>query len=120
MDGFNSHAAGGSLQISYEVIEKIAKHACLEVEGVASLEAVSTGAKVLLDKIAPQKPIRVELNNDVADVEVSLVVKYGTKIPELSEKVQQNVKDQVQNMTNITVGRVDIIITGVAIEENAI
>lgn len=119
MDGFDSHGSGGSLQISTEVIEKIAQHAALEVEGVAQVRSATTTAKTLLDKLAPPKAVSVEIKNDVADVTVSLVVAYGTKIPEISERVQQNVKDSVQNMTSISVARVDVVITGIAEGESA-
>lgn len=113
MDGIQSHYTGGSLQISSEVVEKIAWHAAEEVDGVARVTAPQTQAKALLDKLTPQKPVRVEIKSDVADIEVSLVVDFGTKIPEVSERVQQNVKDSVQNMTSISVAKVDVIITGV-------
>ncbi len=112
MDGFNSHDINGSLQISSEVIEKIAQNAAMEIEGVAGVAPVASSAKSLLGKIVPQKAIFVVMKNDVADIELGIVVDYGTKIPELSERVQENVKEAVQNMTSISVAKVDVIITG--------
>ncbi len=112
MDGFDSHSLGGSLQISTEVIEKIASFAAMEVSGVLSVKAHNEGVKSLLDKITQPKAVLVELKSDVADISISLMVEYGAKIPDLSERVQQNVKDSVQNMTGITVARVDVIISG--------
>ena len=117
MEGFNSHNSGGSLQISTDVVEKIAKHAAMEIEGVRGVMPAVSGAKSLIGRIAPTKPITVELKNDVADISVSIQVEYGTKIPELSEKVQQNVKESVQNMTSISVARVDVVVAGLAVEE---
>ncbi|NLW79874.1 MAG: Asp23/Gls24 family envelope stress response protein [Ruminococcaceae bacterium] len=113
MDEFNSHAYGGSLQISSEVIEKIARQAALEVDGVANVTPIIPGARTLLAKLPYAKPIHVEIKNEAADIMVSIVVKYGAKIPELSGRVQQNVKDAVQSMTNIMVGRVDLVVNGV-------
>lgn len=116
MEGIQSDFTGGSLQISSDVIEKIACHATMEVEGVARVEAPPSGAMTILGKIASSKPIQVIMKNDVADIEVSLVVKYGTRIPEISEKVQQNVKDSVQCMTSISVAKVDVVVAGVDTE----
>ncbi|MGD9560295.1 MAG: Asp23/Gls24 family envelope stress response protein [Oscillospiraceae bacterium] len=113
MDEFNSHDYGGSLLISSDVIEKIAEHAVMEVEGVAALAPAASATRSLLGKIAPLKAIRVELKNDVADIEVSIVVQYGSKIPELSERVQQNVKEAVQGMTSISVAKVDVVVSGI-------
>ena len=114
MDGVNSHMVEGSLQISSDAIEKIAKHATLEVDGVADVRASAGAANSLREVLATAKPIQVEINNDVADVEISLVVRYGANIPEVSEEVQKNVKASIQNMTTITVGRVNIMVVGIA------
>lgn len=116
MDVQNSDVVGGSLQISTDVIAKIARLATLEVEGVHQVRAETLSAKSLLGKALP-KPILVELVDDVAEITVSLVVSYGCRIPAVSEKVQENVKNTVQNMTSITVSKVNLVIVGVAVEE---
>ncbi len=104
---------GGSLQISSEVIEKIARMAALEVDGVQHVSVGTDANKSFIGKLAPQKAVHVDPKDDVADIEISLVVTYGAKIPALSEQVQKNVKQAVQNMTSIIVGRVDVVVTGV-------
>ena len=78
MDLQNMDLKGGSLQISTEVIGKIAR---------------------------------------CAELTLNLVVKFGAKIPAVAEKVQENVKSAVQNMTNVTVSRVNLVIAGLAAEE---
>lgn len=113
MDTNNTQVSNSSLQISSGVIEKIARLAALEIEGVADVTMGSTVTQSLLGKIAQPHPIDVTLNDGVADIVVHLSVKYGVKIPDLSEKVQNNVKNSVQNMTSITVARVDIVVTGI-------
>lgn len=117
MDGINNHTSGGRLQISVDAIEKIARHATMEIDGVKAVKAPALSGKSFLDKIVPLRPIEVQINNDVADIQVSIIVRYGARIPELCESVQKNVKNTVQNMTGITVGRVDIVVSGVIPEE---
>lgn len=116
MDVKKSGAVGGSLQISTDVIGKIARLATLEVEGVSDVSTSTLGVKSLLHKTNLQKPITVELTDDVAEITVSVMVKYGSRIPQLAAKVQENVKNAVQNMTCITVSKVNIMVTGVAQE----
>ena len=41
-----------------------------------------------------------------------LTVVYGSKVMPLCEKVQENVKQTIQNMTGITVSRVDVLVVG--------
>lgn len=116
MDVTNSGNIGGSLQISTDVIAKIAKLATLEVEGVKEVSSGNMGVKGLFNKVNLQRPIEVVLMDDVAEITVSIMVWYGHKIPQLCAKVQENVKNAVQNMTCITVSKVNIVVTGVAQE----
>ncbi len=112
MDVMNDHV-GGSRQIATDVLAKIARQAALEVEGVRDVRAGSTKVKNLWGKVAAQKAVTVQLTDDVAEITVCLVVDFGSKIPSLCEKVQQNVKSSVQNMTNITVSRVNVTVSGI-------
>ena len=109
MDVANTNSIGGSLQISTDVIAKIAGMATLEVDGVCDISAGTLGVKGLFSKMglaALKKPIEVTLSEDVAEITVNVQVQYASKIPALSEKVQENVKSAVQNMTGITeIGR---------------
>ena len=91
------------------------------MEGIYSVSGNILSGKgfALVRKMPMQKPISVELNDDVAEISVNVVVKYGCKIPQLSEKVQENVKNAVQNMTCITVSKVNVIVTGVVQETTA-
>ena len=96
----------GSLQISNEVVAKIAKLAALEIDG--SMQSV----RGLLSKASLQKPVTVDLSDGVAVVQVHVIAKYGSKIMPVCAKVQENVKQTIQNMTGITVSRVDVIVAG--------
>lgn len=114
METVSQHSMEGRLQISSEAIEKIARHAALEVDGVAGVRLPSGPAGGLRELLSPAKPIRAEITGDVADVEISLVVQYGASIPDVGEKVQQNVKSSIQNMTSVPVGRVNVTVVGIA------
>lgn len=85
MDLQNMDLKGGSLQISTEVIGKIARCAALEI-----------------------------LRDGTAEITLEIVAAFGARIPAVAEKVQENVKSAVQNMTNVTVSRVDLVIAGLA------
>ena len=119
MDMQNMDLMGGSLQISTEVIAKIARCAARENEGVAEVTCgrqQSKKAKELLEMVNIQSPVTVEMREGTADITLNLVVRFGTCIPVMAEKVQKNVKNAVQNMTRVTVSRVNLIIAGLAAE----
>ena len=117
----NMYLRGGSLQISTEVLGKIARCAALEVAGVAEVSCGSQNRKVkdFLERANVQSPVTVEMRDGTAEITLHLVVAFGARIPSVAEKVQENVKTAVQNMTNVTVSRVDLVIAGLAPAQDA-
>ena len=117
----NMDLRGGSLQISTEVLGKIARCAALEVAGVAEVSCGSQNRKVkdFLERANVQSPVTVEMREGTAEITLHLVVAFGARIPSVAEKVQENVKTAVQNMTNVTVSRVDLVISGLAPAQDA-
>lgn len=117
----NMDLRGGSLQISTEVLGKIARCAALEVAGVAEVSCGSQNRKVkdFLERANVQSPVTVEMRDGTAEITLHLVVAFGACIPSVAEKVQENVKTAVQNMTNVTVSRVDLVIAGLAPAQDA-
>ena len=117
----NMDLRGGSLQISTEVLGKIARCAALEVAGVAEVSCGSQNRKVkdFLERANVQSPVTVEMRDGTAEITLHLVVAVGARIPSVAEKVQENVKTAVQNMTNVTVSRVDLVIAGLAPAQDA-
>ncbi|MEE1314920.1 MAG: Asp23/Gls24 family envelope stress response protein [Faecalimonas sp.] len=108
----------GEIIISDEVIAVIAGLAAIEVDGVASMAGDITKDLIgKLGKKATSKGVKVDVLENVAKVVVSLNIKYGYNVMEVSEKVQDKVKVAVENMTGLTVSDVNIRVAGVAVEE---
>lgn len=113
MDSFNDALAGGSLQISTDALGKIARCAAMEIDGVTGIScAGQAGVRDILERVSIQQPVAVCIKDGTAEITLSLMVAFGAKIPALASKVQQNVKSAVQNMTGVTVSRVNVIIAG--------
>ena len=118
MDLQNMDLQGGSLQISTEVIAKIARCAALEVEGVAEVSCGTQNKKLKdLLEASIQPPVAVEMRDGTAELTLHLIMASGARIPAGAEKVQENVKSAVQNMTSVTVSRVNLVIAGLAAEQ---
>ena len=121
MDLQNTDLQGGTLQISTEVIAKIARCAALEIDGVADVSCGKQNKKLrdLLEASSIQPPVAVEMRDGTANITLHLMMCFGARIPAVAEKVQENVKAAVQNMTNVTVSRVNLVIAGLAEAEKA-
>ena len=92
MDLQNMDLKGGSLQISTEVIGKIARCAALEIEGVAEVSCGKQNRKVkdLLERANVQSPVTVEMRDGTAEITLEIVAAFGARIPAVAEKVQEN------------------------------
>jgi len=106
--------AAGSLKVSTDVVVSIAEKAASEVEGVA-VSSVNKFA-VLADAPITSKlvaPIKVKLNGDAAVIDIAVVTEQGFRAFEVAKAVQEHVKSSVQNMTGITVSKVNVKVVGV-------
>jgi len=93
-----------NLVISDEVIQEIAGNAAKDIPGVASVTA--SGKKKKFGIFGPSE--NGSANRSV--IEIGITLKPGFKISDVAEKVQQNVKEAVQNMTGRVINRVNVSI----------
>lgn len=105
----------GNIHISEEVLSAIAAAAALEVTGVSSL-AANLGSDIaeLLGKKNLAKGVRVKLEEDRVEVELSVLMGYGNTIPEVGKAVQEAVKNAVESMTGLEVANVNVNVSGIA------
>ena len=66
---------------------------------------------------APESGVVIKLSHDVATVDIYVKLKQGAKITEVSDKIQDSVKNAVQNMSKIVVEKVNVVVTGVSLED---
>ena len=64
------------------------------------------------------KKFKKWLTEEHVSVDLSLNIKYGYNIPEVSERVQERVKSAIENMTGLTVLDVNVKIAGVNMAED--
>ena len=101
------------LAINNEVVAQIAGMAALEVDGVAGMGSKPMdikGVKEVISSGKYLKSIGLTVDNGAILLDVYIVVKPNTRIKTVAERVQQNVKEKVQNMTGNAVARVNVII----------
>ncbi len=104
----------GEIRVADEVIAIVAGLAATEVEGVSSMAGNITNE--LVSKLGMKnlsKGVRIELTDNVVEAFVSINIAYGYSIPEVSAKVQERVKNAIENMTGLDVAEVNIRIATV-------
>ncbi|WP_219836442.1 Asp23/Gls24 family envelope stress response protein [Paenibacillus sp. R14(2021)] len=99
----------GTIQIAPEVIEIIAGLATIEVQGVAGMSGgFAGGIAELLGRKNLSKGVKVEVGQREAAVDVSIIVEYGNRIPEVASEIQNNVKRSIEMMTGLHVVEVNV------------
>ncbi|OWR28774.1 Asp23/Gls24 family envelope stress response protein [Saccharibacillus sp. O23] len=99
----------GEIQIAPEVIEVIAGLATIEVEGIAGMSGgFAGGIAELLGRKNLSKGVKVEVGQREAAVDVSVIVEYGSRLPEVAGAVQRNVKRSIEMMTGLSVIEVNV------------
>lgn len=110
----------GSIRISDEAIAVIAGLAALEVEGVASMAqgTVDGIAEMLGVKPSQGRGVKVEVRNEDVAIEIHVFVEFGVDIPIVCQKVQDKVREAVEDMTGLNVSAVNISVQGVKMKSD--
>lgn len=109
-------------RVPEEVIAVCAMNAVLKTDGVFGLATglAESLSKNLLGRSPLTKGIHISEDKEGLIIDVFVNVRYNTKIPAVAWDIQENVKDEVEEMTQMNVYRVNIHVQGVGFdtEEN--
>src|SRR6478752_3363867 len=107
----------GKVEIAPEVIEVIVGMAASEVEGVAQMHGnFAAGVAERLGKKIHGKGVKVDLSESGIKVDVYCVMKFGVSIPSVAQKIQDNIRQTLLNMTALEAEEVNIHIVGIQFE----
>lgn len=107
----------GNIHISEEVLGVIAAAAALEVEGVSSL---ANGSKELPNKKgALARGVHIQMVEECVQAELSIMVKYGYAVADVARAVQEAVSANIESMSGLKVGCVDVNVSGVSFSKEA-
>ena len=95
-----NNAKDGKVVYNAGNVNNIVALAIQEVEGAMPVQGKKNGITLYIEK-------------DGIYADVSVVVKYGYNVPELAYRIQQSIKQSVENMTHYKVAKVDVHIRDV-------
>lgn len=103
------------LSVNTEVLEKMAEIAAKEVEGVSGLSKKAIDLKNAVKTKQAFKGVKVENVNGAIKINVYICVEKNALVKEVAEKVQANIKDKIQTMTNTAVTKVNVTVADINI-----
>ena len=104
----------GEIRVADEVVTIIAGLAATEVDGVSSMSGNITNeivSKIGIKNLS--KGVKVDVIDGIVTVDLSLNIKYGFAIPDVSANVQERVRSAIETMTGLEVGTINVKIASV-------
>lgn len=106
----------GDVNISNDVVSIVASLAASSVKGVSGMvSSISGGIAELLGKKNMSKGVKVNVTDKDVTLDLSIIVEYGAKIPDVAWEIQEKVKSEVEAMTGLTVSAVNVSVEGVSV-----
>jgi len=104
----------GTIRIHKNVIASIAAISAMEIEGVKRVGGnLRSGLSELIgNKLSAGIKVEIDKHEEVK-LEVPVVIKYGFNIPEVANKVQDNIRGAMDKMTNLTIKDINVNVQGI-------
>ena len=108
----------GGIHISPNAVASIAYHATLESYGVVGL-APKNLADGLVHTITrePSRGVTVHYNGESIDIEIHVIVEYGTRVNSVADSVANTVRFHVEKALGLKVNSVNVHIAGLRVSD---
>lgn len=105
----------GLISINNNVIAIIAHETAKKVPGVVELQgSLADDLAGIIGKKSKDKGIRVEKEGEeLLTIDLTVVLEFGVKIPNICVQLQTAVKEAVENMTGQKVYAVNVVVQGI-------
>ena len=105
----------GRISINNNVIAVIAHETAKKVPGVVELQgSLADDLAGIIGKRSKDKGIRVEKESEeLLTIDLTVVLEFGVRIPDICVQLQSAVKDAVEEMTGQQVYAVNVVVKGI-------
>ncbi len=112
----DEQATKGNIFISHRAISTIAYHAALESYGLVGLapQNLAAGLANVIVK-DPMLGVNVDFDGKNVEIDLYIIVEYGTRIASVANSVAENVSYQIESLTNLNVSKVNVHVRGLRI-----
>lgn len=107
----------GSIYYSVDVLANIVGISTMECYGVVGMASknASDGIWELLKGENLSKGVKINSKNDNLNIELYIIVEYGTKVSVIANNIIQKVKYNVENITGLKVSSITVNVQGVRV-----
>ncbi len=107
----------GYIEFTDELISSIAGNATMECYGVVGMASkrATDGFWELLKRENLSKGVKIVSIGDDINVDIYIIVEYGTKISVIADNIIQKVKYTLEGLTGIKVQKVTVYVQGIRV-----
>jgi len=109
----------GTTIIDDHVLASIAGLSAMECYGVVGMVTRSSagGLVELLRREQSSKGVKVQTSENEISIELHVIVEFGTRISVVANNIIEKVKYSIENLTGMTVNKVNVNIQGVRVQK---
>jgi len=105
----------GTTYIADEVVAITAGLAAMEVDGVASMSGgVAEGIAQRLGRKNLSRGVKVDVSEEECTIDLYIIVKYGSRIPDVCNIIREEVKRAVEDSIGLKVNAVNLHVQGIS------
>ncbi len=105
----------GDVKIANEVVAIIANIAAAKIDGVVKLKGgIASDIADVFGVKQNHKGVKVNTEANTIELDLSVVVSYGSVIPQVARQIQEKVKESIESMTELEVQKIDVHVVGVS------
>lgn len=104
----------GTIRIHREAIASATLIATTEINGVKSVGNKRRGGFLPVFAKKDAAYIRVEFDkNQRVLIDIPVIIRFGYNIPEVADKIQENVRNSLEQMTDLSIRQINIDVRGI-------
>ena len=107
----------GNIEIDKHVLAQLTYKAAMESYGLVGFSAKSKGIVELLKGENATKGVNiVELNEKEVDIEIFVILQYGTNITTVANNIIERIKYTVETYSGVKVNQVTVSVQGIRVK----
>ncbi|WP_407391458.1 Asp23/Gls24 family envelope stress response protein [Carnobacterium jeotgali] len=108
----------GEIEVAPQVIEVISGIAANKVDGVYSMQGkMTSGVSELFGRVDHKKGVHLTSDEEGLKVDIYCYLVYGVSVPKVALEIQEKVREQLLQMTDITLAEVNVHVVGIVPEK---
>ena len=105
----------GKVEFSENALKQLIGTMVAESYGIVGVSSKGDGIAELLRRDNVAKGVKVNVEDNKLNIELSVIVKYGVSIKTVAENIIDNVKFALSEQTSLEIGSLDVVVQGIRV-----